>query len=82
MTDESSVNPPEDGNKKAADRCECWYNPETGYQELCPQHEAEMMDKVLDVLADRVHEFVSTTYAEGIATSPFAAAVTVTNAIS
>ena len=33
--------------------CECWWNPETGYRELCPTHEAEIMDEMMEFEARR-----------------------------
>ena len=26
---------------------ECWFNPETGYMEYCPKHEAQIADEVM-----------------------------------
>lgn len=28
--------------------CDCWHNPETGYLEPCPKHEAEFMDQMME----------------------------------
>lgn len=36
--------------------CRCWWNPETGYLEACPKHEAEAMDRMMEVEERRYRE--------------------------